>query len=135
MVGVVVVGGAIGTAARYGLGQRFPVAAGSFPTATLVENAGGAALLGFLLSLLVERDVPRWLRPLLATGVLGSFTTFSTFSTELVLLVHEGEAVVAVLYAAATMVVGIAAAALGVTGAHRWRGRAGAGTTRTETTG
>lgn len=120
MVAVVMVGGAVGTAARYGLGQRFPTAASSFPVITLIENVTGAALLGLLLTVLVVRDLPHWWRLLLATGVLGSFTTFSTFATEVVLLVHDDAAGIALVYIAATMVLGIAAAAAGVTVAHRW---------------
>jgi fluoride exporter len=120
MVAVVMVGGAVGTAARYGLGQRFPVGASSFPVVTLVENVAGAAVLGLLLTVLVVRELPDWWRLLLATGVLGSFTTFSTFATEVVLLVRDGAAATAVAYTAATMVLGIAAAAAGVSLAHRW---------------
>jgi fluoride exporter len=120
MVGLVMVGGAVGTAARYGLGQRFAAEAGTFPVVTLVENVAGAALLGLLLTVLVSRRLPRWLGLLLAPGVLGSFTTFSTFAAEVVLLVHEGEAAVAAAYTGATMLLGIAAAAMGMTVAHRW---------------
>jgi fluoride exporter len=115
-VAVVVAGGAVGTAARYGLGQRFPVEPGSFPTTTLVENVLGAALLGLLLTALMELGTQRrWIRPLLATGVLGSFTTFSTFATEAVLLVRDDQATVAASYVALTLALGIAAAAAGVT--------------------
>jgi fluoride exporter len=120
MVAVVMVGGAVGTAARYGLGQRFPVGASSFPVVTLVENVAGAAVLGLLLTVLMVRELPDWWRLLLATGVLGSFTTFSTFATEVVLLVRDGAAATAVAYTAATMVLGIAAAAMGVSLAVRW---------------
>jgi fluoride exporter len=120
MIAVVMVGGAVGTAARYGLGQRFPVGASSFPVVTLAENVAGAALLGLLLTVLAVRDLPQWWRLLLATGVLGSFTTFSTFAAEVVLLVHDGAVVVALAYTTATMALGIAAAAAGVTVAKRW---------------
>ncbi len=112
-------GGAAGTAARYGLGQRFPVDEHALPAVTLVENVLGAALLGLLLTVLVVRDLPLWLRPLLATGALGSFTTFSTFATEVVLLVDGGHATTAALYVAATMALGIAAAAGGIGLAQR----------------
>ena len=114
-------GGAVGTAARYGLGQRFPVDAGSFPATTLVENVTGATLLGFLLTVMVERATPsRWLGPLVATGMLGSFTTFSTLATEVVLLVRDDEPALAAAYVAATMTLGIAAAAAGIVAARRW---------------
>jgi fluoride exporter len=114
-VGVVMAGGAIGTAARHSLGQRFPVGPGTFPTTTLVENVLGAALLGLLLSALIELGAQRrWVRPLLATGVLGSFTTFSTFATEAVLLVRDDRAALAAAYVGLTVVLGIAAASAGI---------------------
>lgn len=118
-VAAVAAGGAVGTAARYGLGQRFPVARGTFPLTTLAENVAGAALLGCLLTWLVERGTQRrWLRPLLATGVLGSFTTFSTFAAEAVLLVRDDRAALAAAYVSLTVVLGVAAAAAGVVVGH-----------------
>jgi fluoride exporter len=119
MVAVVGVGGAIGTAIRYGLGQRFPVDTGSFPVITLCENIAGAALFGLLLTALVARELALWWRLLLTTGVLGSFTTFSTFATEVVLLVDGGETGTALTYTAATAVLGIGAAAAGIRLGHR----------------
>lgn len=109
------VGGAIGTAARYGVGRRFPVRAGDWPLATFGENVLGAALLGLLVAVLASRRTPSpGLRLLLATGTLGAFTTFSTFSTELVLLVHDDQLRLALAYAVATLVAGVAAAAAGM---------------------
>jgi fluoride exporter len=130
-VGVVMAGGAIGTAARYGLGQRFPVAPGTFPATTLVENVLGAALLGLLLSALIELGTQRrWVRPLLATGVLGSFTTFSTFATEAVLLVRDDRAALAAAYVGLTVVLGIAAAAAGISAGRGLVGRPTSGARR-----
>jgi CrcB protein len=113
-VALVALGGAVGTVARYGLGQRFP-GAGAFPVATFGENVVGAALLGLLLAVLVSGRPPSgWVRPLLATGALGAFTTFSTFATELALLGREGRTSLAVAYAAATLAAGAAAAGAGM---------------------
>lgn len=112
---LVAAGGAIGTAARYGLNRPFPVGAGEFPVATLAANVAGAALLGLLLAVLASRRQPsRRLRLLLATGTLGAFTTFSTFATEVALLARDGRGGLALAYAATTLAAGAAAAAAGV---------------------
>lgn len=109
------VGGAIGTAARYGVSRRFPVGAGELPLATFGENVLGAALLGLLLAVLAcQRQPSRRLRLLLATGTLAAFTTFSTFATEVVLLLRDSQVGLALAYAAATLVAGVAAATAGV---------------------
>lgn len=105
----------MGTAARYGVSRRFPVGAGELPVATLGANVLGAALLGLLLSILASRRLPsRRLRLLLGTGALGAFTTVSTVSTELLLLVWEDQAGLALVYAVTTLVAGVAAAFAGV---------------------
>ncbi|MEK7410542.1 MAG: CrcB family protein, partial [Actinomycetota bacterium] len=81
--------GALGTLARYGISTAFPVTPQQIPWATLVINLSGSFLLGFMLSV-VERLPPnRFVRPFLAVGVLGGFTTFSTFAVEVVQLFHE----------------------------------------------
>ncbi len=114
-VALVAVGGAIGTAARYGVNRPFPVRAGELPMATFGENVLGAALLGLLLAVLASRRMPSpGLRLLLATGALGAFTTFSTFATEVVLLVRDSRVGLALAYAVATLATGVAAAAAAV---------------------
>ena len=114
-VALVAAGGAIGTAARYGVSRRFLVGAGELPVATFGENVLGAALLGLLLAVLASRRTPSpGLRLLLATGTLGAFTTVSTFATEVVLLVRDSQVGLAFAYAAATLVAGVAAGAAGV---------------------
>jgi CrcB protein len=109
------VGGALGTVARYGVARAWAAPTGTFPWAIFVINTSGAFLLGFLLTVLVERLSHREaaLRPLLATGVLGGWTTFSTFVVGVDSLVHAGHPAGAVGYLAATVVAGIAAVALG----------------------
>lgn len=112
---LVAAGGAVGTSARYGLSRGFPVEAGELPLATFGENVLGAALLGLLLAVLASRRRPsRRLRLLLATGMLGAFTTFSTFSAEIVVLVQGDHVGLALAYVAATLVAGVTAAAAGV---------------------
>jgi CrcB protein len=109
-VALVALGGAVGTAVRYGLSGRFERGAGAFPLATFGENVVGAALLGLLVAVLVSgRSTAGWARPLLATGALGAFTTFSTFATELTLLGRDGRVGLAVAYAGATLAAGLVA--------------------------
>ncbi len=114
-VALVAAGGAIGTAARYGVGGRFPVEAGELPLATFGENVLGAALLGLLVAVLASRrPYSGQLRLLLATGTLGAFTTFSSFASEVVVLVRDDHVGLALAYVVATLVAGVAAAAAGV---------------------
>jgi CrcB protein len=120
-LGLVAVGGVVGALGRYGLVRAFPVGAGTFPTTTFVINVGGAFVLTVLLEWLVRRGTPEhWLRLLVGVGVLGAFTTFSTFATELALLWRDDERVTAVAYAVASVAAGVLVVVLGlaVTG---WR--------------
>lgn len=109
------IGGVVGALARYGVARALPTTATAFPWATFVVNVTGSFVLGSLLTLLVER-VPRGrvARPLLGTGVLGAYTTFSTFMVEAVLLVRNGHAATAALYVATSVVAGLLAVAAGI---------------------
>jgi len=112
-------GGVIGASARYGLARAIPTHADGFPTATFVANVVGSFLLGLVVVLSVERLAPRrYLRPFVAIGALGSFTTFSTFAVENVRLVDDGAIAVAVVYVVATLAAGLAAAWVGITAAR-----------------
>ncbi len=117
---VVAFGGAIGGSARYEVGRWVPAAPTGFPWATFAENVSGALLLGVLLVLLVERWPPnRYARPFLGTGVIGSYTTFSTYAVETDLLVRHGRAGLAAAYAVGSIAAGLFAAWLGL-GTGRW---------------
>ena len=107
---VVAVGGSMGAVARYEVAQLLPVAPGAFPWATFWTNVSGSFALGFLLILCIEL-LPRnrYLRPFLATGFLGAYTTFSTFSVEVDLLVKDGHAATGVAYALGSLSTGFAA--------------------------
>jgi CrcB protein len=89
MVGV---GGVIGAVGRYWLGGVISrMSSGKFPYGTLVVNLAGCLLIGFIMTLALERF--SWspeLRVFLTIGILGSFTTFSTFSYETMSLLREG---------------------------------------------
>lgn len=115
MVAAVAAGGALGASLRAAVLAAFPSAEGGFPVATFVENVTGAFLLAALLTLLAGRwPTNRYATPLLGTGLLGAYTTFSSFAVELGVLLAAGWWRVALGYAVATMVVGVAAAFLGV---------------------
>jgi len=111
----VAVGGAAGCCARYGVTQLVQMFYGrNFPLATLIINVAGCLLMGFLFILTLDRlSVSPTLRMTMLTGVLGGFTTFSAFAMETLLLVEDGEHAYAVLYVAASVVLGLAAALLG----------------------
>jgi CrcB protein len=79
-------------------------------------NVSGAFVLTVLLEWLVRRGtLDHWLRIFIGVGVLGAFTTFSTFATELALLWRDHERATAALYAVASVVAGVLAVLLGLT--------------------
>jgi CrcB protein len=113
------VGGALGSLARYGVGVLWPVEAGRFPWPTLAINLSGSLLLGIVVYVVFERrPTNRLVRPFLAIGVLGGFTTFSTFAVELVRLTPQ-RPIVAGAYLAASVVGGTAAVFAGGAAARR----------------
>lgn len=122
---VVAGGGAVGTAARYSVSLLLPPL-GALPVATMIVNVVGAFLLGLLLEALARRGPDlggrRTLRLLLGTGVLGGFTTYSTFSLDTVELLGAGRFAESALTAGGTLALGTAAAVLGIAVAGRRRG-------------
>ena len=104
-------GGAIGAMARYGMsvliGRFWPM---SFPLATLLVNIIGSTCMGLLIGLLV-RTLPAAapeIRLFVAVGVLGGFTTFSSFSLDTISLIERGELAQAALYVGLSVVVCLA---------------------------
>lgn len=108
---LVAIAGAAGALARYGIGVAVGVR--SFPWATLGINLTGSLLLGFVVTLGLER---RWsdvsVVPI-TVGFLGAFTTFSTLSYETFTLLRTGRAATALVYVGASVVGGVLAAAAG----------------------
>lgn len=108
--GVVAAGGALGALARWGVGQGLPHSPGAWPWATVTVNLAGCLLIGLLLAVLpVQAPDHPWLRPFLATGVLGGFTTFSAFAVDVVALADAGRWPVAVGYLLVSVAGGLAA--------------------------
>lgn len=106
------IGAVLGANLRYVLGGWIADRSGAvFPWATLVINASGSLVIGLVLTLVTERVVaPSWVRPMIAIGFLGSYTTFSTFSWETLALARDG----AWLAAGANIALSIAACLVGV---------------------
>lgn len=134
---LILLGATAGTAARAGLEAAFAPGAGQWPWVTFWINVLGSFALGGLLEGLSgagpDVGVRRWLRLGLGTGLLGGFTTYSTFAVETVLLLRSGNWVAGVTYASASVLAGLAAALLGVRlvrGAKRGRGASAAGSRR-----
>ena len=110
----VAIGGAAGSWLRYLTGRLWtraigPVAASAFPWATLTVNVVGSFAMGLLAGWLARHgDHGEGWRLLLGVGLLGGFTTFSSFSLEFALLVERGTPGLAALYVAASLVAGCA---------------------------
>ncbi|MEV4512850.1 fluoride efflux transporter CrcB [Dactylosporangium sp. NPDC049525] len=110
---LVLLGGAVGAPARY-LTDR--VLRDRSPLGTLAVNVFGSALLGVLIG--ADDALPAAVKTLVGTGFCGALTTYSTFSLETLRLVEEGRGRRAVLYVAASLLLGLAAAAGGFAAAH-----------------
>ena len=105
----------LGGTARYGVEHILPVRDDGFPWGTFVVNVGGALVLGFLLVLILELwPARRYLRPLLAIGFLGSFTTFSTWMLQVYELADADRMGLAVGYLGFTVATGLVVTGLGL---------------------
>lgn len=112
---LVAAGGAVGSSLRYGIGRAMgSTADAAFPWHTFLINATGAFLIGLLLVAAARLGWPGWWRPLLAVGVLGGYTTFSTFALETVELALRGSYATAGVYALGSLAAGLVAAAAGI---------------------
>ena len=120
VLAAIALGGMIGAAARYGVVQLLPTSSGRFPWATFLINLAGSFLLGLLLVVLLDRPQPnRYVRPFLATGVLGAFTTMSAYQLETALLVKDGHPLTAVVYGVGNIAAGLALAYAGLIAGQR----------------
>jgi fluoride exporter len=107
-------GGAVGAVARAEVVRLLPPDPGRWPWATFALNVAGAFLIGYFVTRLQERlPVSSYPRPMLGTGFCGALTTFSTMQLELLNMIDAGRAALAAAYAAASLLAGYLAVALG----------------------
>lgn len=123
---VIAAGGAVGAAARSGLHEALPTGPGELPWSTLAVNVTGCLLIGMLMVLVRRPEGTRGthplLRPFVGVGLLGGYTSFSTYALDTHGLVLAGRPALAAGYLAGT-----AAAAVLAVAAGTWAGRALAG--------
>jgi CrcB protein len=127
VVAVVALGGAIGATARYAASLLWPAPTGGFPWNTFWVNLVGCAVIGVFMVVIIEVwAAHRLVRPFFGTGVLGGFTTFSTYAVDIQKLVDAGHPRTALAYLFATLLGALAAVWLAMTAARRvlvWRQR------------
>ena len=115
-IALVAAGGAIGSVFRYLVGVwSVRLAGANFPWGTLAVNLAGSFMIGFLVELVARRlNASMEMRLFLVTGVLGGFTTFSSFSLDAVSLFERGTLGLSAVYVLASLVVSIAAVFAGL---------------------
>ncbi|HEV7471339.1 MAG: CrcB-like protein [Pseudonocardia sp.] len=114
-IGAVAVGGALGALARWAVGLALPGSPGAFPVGTFAINVVGAFVIGALLVVLTELSTPHpLLRPFVATGILGGFTTFSTYAVDAQRLLRDGHVGTAFGYLFGTLAAALLATWAGV---------------------
>ncbi|MFC3572037.1 fluoride efflux transporter CrcB [Streptomyces yaanensis] len=127
VVAVVALGGALGAIARYGASLLWPAQTGGFPWTIFWVNLLGCAVIGVFMVVITEVwAAHRLVRPFFGTGVLGGFTTFSTYAVDIQRLVDAGHPRTALVYLFATLLGALAAVWLAMTAARRalaWRQR------------
>ncbi len=114
-LGAVAAGGAVGGLLRFGVSHLLPRSPAGFPWATLLTNISGSFLLALVVTLVVRRFPSTHDRLLFfATGVLGTYTTFSTLAVEIDLLIANGHSATAGFYLLASLAIGLLAAWAGI---------------------
>lgn len=118
----VAIGGVIGASARYFLGEIVPTPRDQWPLATFIINLTGAFILGLVIEFATAYapdpgvgGFARRLRPFLVTGVLGGYTTFSTYMVEAHGLVLEARPLMAGAYVFGSLLLGVLLVVLGMT--------------------
>jgi fluoride exporter len=107
---LVMAGGGIGAVLRFQLGRMLVTSPGGWPWGTFMANVLGGLLMGVLAAWLLRAgEGGENMRLLLGVGLLGGFTTFSSYSLELVQMVQNGQGLMAIIYAIGSAVVAVAA--------------------------
>jgi CrcB protein len=117
----VALGGALGASARYSIDRLIEQRSFAvFPWSTFTINVTGCFLIGLVVAALVDRHhLPAWLRVGLAVGVLGGYTTFSTYAQETLGLFEAHDLGITALYALGSLAAGVAAVYAGTLIGHR----------------
>ena len=114
VLAVIALGGGLGALARYGLSRALPTPSGGFPWATFTANVLGCLLIGALMVLVADVwNGRRLVRPFVGVGLLGGFTTFSTYALEFHRLLRPGSAGLAFAYLGGTLLCAMLAVLLG----------------------
>ncbi|GAA2768227.1 fluoride efflux transporter CrcB [Streptomyces paradoxus] len=110
VVAVVSLGGGVGATARYAASLWWTTAPKGFPWTTFWVNIAGCAVIGVFMVVITEiRPAHPLVRPFFGTGVLGGFTTFSTYAVDIRRLIDGGQAGTGLAYLAATPLAALAA--------------------------
>lgn len=113
-------GGVLGAIARYWLGNLFKIETGGFPVGTFIINVSGSFILGLFLTLISEKYVvPVEWRLFFSTGFTGAYTTFSSFTNEVVSLLRQGYWAAGLFYSAASLLTGMLFVGLGLVTARK----------------
>jgi CrcB protein len=108
-------GGALGSVARWGVGEFVPHAVDRFAWSIFIDNVSGAFVLGLLMALVLEVwSTTRYVRPFVGVGLLGGYTTFSTYMLDAHSLLRAGEVPLMLGYLAATLAAGLVAVWAGI---------------------
>ncbi len=110
LIAAIAIGGAIGAVGRhYVAGQVMKLASAGFPWGTVVVNVLGSFIMGALVEIMALKwSVGTEMRGFLMVGILGAFTTFSTFSLDVALLSQRGQLASAFLYVSLSVLLSIA---------------------------
>jgi CrcB protein len=115
ILAVIAAGGALGSAARYGAAVLWPHAPPEIAWSTFAVNIVGGFLLGLLMVFVNDVWPPhRYVRPFVGVGILGGFTTFSTYMLDTDALLAVGRLPIALLYLLGTLLIGLVAVWLGI---------------------
>lgn len=124
LLGAVAAGGVLGSLSRYAVGLALPHVSGAFAWSTFLVNVTGSLAMGVLVVWVLSMTQPHpWLRPFLGVGVLGGWTTFSSYALDIHAMMQAGHGLVAAAYLVGSLLAGLVAVGFGITLGERVFGR------------